>query len=289
MKTWMALSLALVLCTPAAAAESDPAGEVQRRLEIGERRYLDQDYRAAVEVLAAVLGDPVATNAERARAFEYIGLSWLILGKPKKAREAFEDLLSIDPHYTLTDPSRSPKLRQFFEQVREKFVPGYGGGPAGQAELEHDAPRGAVAGRPIEIAAVVQRSETPVAQVTLQARQRGLLTFSGRPLTPTDGAFRLRFTPPADPAGYVLEYYLEASDERGRVLGRIGSPERPIALEVRGAQAARDRLWYRRWWVWTLIGVGAGALVVGAAVGATQGRAPDGSLPPGRVSLGLSF
>src|SRR5437588_693803 len=86
--------------------------------------------------------------ALRARAYEYLGMSWLILGKKPRAREAFEELLAIDPHYTLSDPSRSPKLREFFDDVRASFLPGYGRAE-GEAELEHAAPTAATAGRPI--------------------------------------------------------------------------------------------------------------------------------------------
>ena len=47
-------------------------------------------------------------------------------------------------------------MREFYDNVRASFVPGYGHA-AGDAELEHAAPTGATAGRPLEMQAVVIR------------------------------------------------------------------------------------------------------------------------------------
>ena len=106
----------------------------------GAARYQNQEYRAAIEAFDAVVHDP-SRRATIARAPTSTsacrGSSW---AKRRKARAAFEELFAIDPHYTLSDPSHSPKLRQFFEEVRTSFVPGYGKGE-GEAELEHARPR----------------------------------------------------------------------------------------------------------------------------------------------------
>ncbi|MDB4967530.1 MAG: hypothetical protein JWN44_3219 [Myxococcales bacterium] len=282
----VAVALGAGIPTPAAAAE-DPQDAVRARLAEGEKRYQDQEYRAAVEALTAVVKDPVATRDLRARAYEYLGMSFLILGKKPRAREAFEELLAIDPHYTLSDPTHSPKLREFYDDVRASFVPGYGHS-GGEAELEHDAPTGATAGRPLEIKAVVIRGAPLVQSVTLHARRRGLLTYGANAMRGQDGRFQSSYTPPRENDSYTLEYYVEARDEKGRVVARVASPERPIALPVQGAPIP-PLPWFKRWYVWAAVG----AVVAGAAVGGivygTSERAPRGSLPPGQVSLGLTF
>jgi len=285
----LALGLA-VLLLPAAAARGDsgPAGDaVRAHIAEGERRYGEQEYRACIEAFTAVLADATSTRDQRARAYEYIGLSWLILGKKQRAREAFEDVLSIDPHYTLSDPSHSPKLREFFEEVRASFLPGYGRG-ATEAELEHSAPTGAVAGRAVEVIAVATRGGQVVRDVTLHSRRQGMLTFGGERLQAEGGRYRLMFYPPKESTDYVLEYYLEARDARGRVVARVASPQQPLSLPVRGAPTP-PAAWYRRWYVWAAVGaVVAGAVIIGAVAGSAQ-SAPAGTLPPGKVSLGLSF
>jgi hypothetical protein len=212
---------------------------------------------------------------------------------PRQAKEgarAFEELLAIDPHYTLSDPSHSPKLREFFDDVRSSFVPGYGKS-AGEAELEHDAPTGATAGRPLEMQVVVIRSAQLVRAVTLYARRQGLLGFVAAPMRGEGGRYRLTYAPPRDVVDYTLEYYVEARDDRGRVVGRVASPERPIPLAVHGVPApvAAPPAWYKRWYVWAAVGaVVAGGALAGIVAGTAE-HAPKGSLPPGTVSLGLTF
>ncbi|HEX9102020.1 MAG TPA: tetratricopeptide repeat protein, partial [Polyangia bacterium] len=237
----------------------------------------------------AVVHDPIAARADRARAYEYLGMSWLILGKKPKARAAFEELLAIDPHYTLSDPSHSPKLREFFEQVRSSFVPGYGKSE-GEAELEHDAPTGATAGRPLEMHVVVIRGAPLVRAVTLYARRQGLLEYAAAPMRGEGGRWKLSYAPARDVADYTLEYYVEARDDKGRVVARVASPERPIPLAVHGVPASLGPTpWYKRWYVWAAVGaVVAGGAIAGAVAGTAE-KAPKGSLPPGTVTLGLRF
>ncbi|MGZ3405721.1 MAG: hypothetical protein ACXVAN_04700, partial [Polyangia bacterium] len=253
------------------------------------QRYQSQEYRAAIEAFDAVVHDPIATRVDRARAYEYLGMSWLILGKKAKAGAAFEELLAIDPHYTLSDPTHSPKLREFFEEVRTSFVPGYGKSE-GEAELEHDAPTGAVAGRPLEMQVVVIRGAPLVKQVTLHQRRQGMLEYAAEPMRGDGGRWRLSYAPPRDVVDYTLEYYVEARDDKGRVVARVASPERPIPLGVHGVPVAMAPTpWFKRWYVWAAVGgVVAGAAVAGVVAGTAE-KAPKGSLPPGTVSLGLRF
>jgi tetratricopeptide (TPR) repeat protein len=260
------LAVAIAVAAPAIAADN-PQDAVRARMTEGEERYQNQEYRAAIEAFDAVVHDPIATRDDRARAYEYLGMSWLILGKKPKARAAFEELLAIDPHYTLSDPSHSPKLREFFEEVRSAFVPGYGKSE-GEAELEHDAPTGATAGRPIEMQVVVIRGAPLVHDVTLHARRQGLLEYASAPLRGEGGRWKLSYSPPREVADYTLEYYVEA---RGV----------PVVVA--------PQPWYKRWYVWAAVGaVVAGGAVIGAVAGTAE-KAPKGSLPPGSVSLGLRF
>jgi tetratricopeptide (TPR) repeat protein len=279
--------LATISAPPAYA--DNPQDPMRARMTEGEQRYQNQEYRAAVEAFDAVVHDPIATRPDRARAYEYLGMSWLILGKKPKARAAFEELLAIDPHYTLSDPSHSPKLREFFEEVRSSFVPGYGHG-AGEAELEHDAPTGATAGRPLEMHVVVIRGAELVRAVTLFARRQGLLDYASAPMRGEGGRWKLSYAPARDVTDYTLEYYVEARDDKGRVVARVASPERPIPLPVHGVPVAfAPTPWYKRWYVWAAVGaVVAGGAIAGVVAGTAE-KAPKGSLPPGTVSLGLRF
>ena len=65
--------------------------------------------------------------------------------------------LDIDPGYQLRDPSGSPKVRAFFEQLKKQLIPNYD--PNAGAELEHAAPTAATARRPLAIAARAPRGQ----------------------------------------------------------------------------------------------------------------------------------
>ena len=279
--------LGLLLPLLMALGPADPGARVRVRLDAARKLYEAQEYLAAIETLRPILGDPVATRAQRAQALEYLGLSYLILGKKGHAREAFENLLAIDPNYTLRDPSNSPKLRAFFEEVKSAFVPGYK--PTKPAVMEHAAPVGAVAGRPVEIVAHVTDGAKRVADVTIFWRRRGLLEYSKDDLGNAGGdeaRFRGFVTPPAETVAYVLEYYLEAHDAVGRVLSRIGTPEEPLALDVAGAPIPPPP-WYKRWWFWSAVGGAVAAGTVAGILVGTEKHAPPGSL--GTVGLEIRY
>jgi hypothetical protein len=126
--------------------------------------------------------------------------------------------------------------------------------------------------------------------VTLYARRQGLLEYATAPLRAEGGRWKLSYTPARDVADYTLEYYVEARDDKGRVVARVASPERPIPLLVHGVPIVTGPTpWYKRWYVWATVGaVVAGGAIVGAVAGTAE-KAPKGSLPPGTVSLGLRF
>ncbi len=258
-----------------AFAAGDAGARVRARLAKGKQLYVDQEYRQAVRELAPVARDPAATRAQKLAALELLGVCWLILGDEGKAREAFEDLLAIDAGYQLRDSAGSPKILEFFAEVKQAYVPD---AASGQAALEHAAPSSAVAGRKLELAAQITAGADVVKELVVRWRRRGELEYRDVPMRAAKhGRHRAAFTPPLDPTGYTLEYYLEARDLGGRPVGRAGGPENPLALRVRGASAAPSASWYRRWYVWA----GAGVVLVGSALiigAASADEAPAGTL-----------
>ena len=270
---------ALVLCLGVLAPRSAPAApdggaRVRARLEKGRALYEEQDYRLAIRELAPVKRDPAATRAQKLEALELLGLCWFIVGSEDQAREAFEDLLAIDAGYQLREASGSPKIEAFFERVRMEYVPG---SPDARASLEHSAPPGAVAGRRVELAADVTSGADVVREVAVKWRRRGELGYQAVAMRRAGGdRWRARFTPPPDPSGYVLEYYVEATDLAGAPVARAGGPETPLALPLRGA-AALGAPWYQRWYVWAGTGAAVlGAVAIGAA--AASDSAPESTL-----------
>ena len=164
--------------------------------------------------------------------------------------------------------------------MRSSCVPGYGKSE-GEAELEHDAPTGATAGRPLEMQVVVIRGAQLVRKVTLFARRQGLLEYTATAMRGEGGRWKLSYAPPRDVADYTLEYYVEARDDKERVVARVASPERPIPLPVHGVPAAVGPTpWYKRWYVWAIVG---GAVAAGGAATAIYFGTRTESTPLGYV------
>lgn len=265
-----------------AAAAPDAGERVRQRLERGKALFDDLEYRKAIRTVAPVTKDSAATRAQRLQAFELIGLSHLILGEEDLAREAFQDLLAIDPGYQLRDDTGSPKIRDFFDRVKREYVPGYDTNAA--AELEHSAPRSATAGRRVELEVTVKEGIGLVKDVVAIYRRRGVLAYtkSVHFRRVRKRLWRARFKVEASKEPYHLEYYVEARDISGRALGRVAGPETPLAIPV-NAGGTGARPWYGRWYV---IAGGVAAAGIGAVLIGTSGEsAPKGSLDPGRITL----
>lgn len=283
MIAWLCAASAVLVSTPVATAAPSASDRVNKRLARGLELFGELEYRQCIRELAPVPKDPAATRAQRLRALELIGQSHLILGDEARAREAFQDLLAIDPGYQLRDDTGSPKIRDFFDAVKRAYVPGFDAGHV--SELAHSAPEGAVAGRRVELAVEVTGGPEHVKSMVVLVRRRGVLGYGkGIELRRLDEArWRARFDAPASGDAYVLEYYVEARNIAGGAVGRVGGPETPLALTV-AAGHERTRPWYqRRWYV---IAGGAALVGIGTALLVTSGGdAEDGTLPPGRVTL----
>ena len=275
----MGRAVALLLVLLPSIAFADAGARVRERLEAGRKLYQELEYRKAVRELAPIKTDQAATRAQRLEALELIGLASFILGDEEGAREAFEDLLSIDAGYELREASGAPKIKAFFDEVKKAYLPDYQP-PTVRVGLEHDAPTGATAGRRLELDAHVTAGEDVVKQIVLFWRRRGVMAYGEAPMfEQTDGRWRVKLTPPADPAGYVIEYWIEARDIGGKSVARVGGPETPLTISVKGALAEpTESPWYKKWYVWA----GAGAVLfvgIGAyGIATTISDVPSGSL-----------
>ena len=285
--TWLLVTL-VATATPAFVgwsaapvdAAPDAGARVRKQLELGQDFFADMEYKEAIRVLLPVTRAGAATRAQRLRAYELIGQSYLILGDKSRARAAFEELLAIDSGYQLREATESPKIRDFFAAVKRDYVPD---SVAASAELEHSAPPSATGGRRVELEVVVKHGAEEVKGIAAVVRRRGVLAYTRSVALRRigDRRWRARFRAPASAEPYVLEYYIEARDLGGRSVGRVAGPETPLSFPVDAGGTRRS--WYRRWYAVA----GATALVgIGAALLVTSGdSAPTGSLQPGRVTV----
>ena len=275
----LGLALACASLAPRAAHADEP--KVSRALDRAEHLFDEQEYAKVVTALRPVLTDAAATRAQQLRALELTALAQLIVGDDAAARASFERLLTIDPGYQLRDPSGSPRIRRFFDDVKADVVPGFT--PDLVAELDHAAPPEAPAGRRLEIDVRATSGTENVKEVVLLVRRRGEQDYREVAAAFRGGArWRVRLTPEPSDSPYALEYYVEGRGLGGGAVARVASPEAPLSITIT-AGTAPTRRWYRRWYVWA----GAGALaavLAGATIAATYGQ-NDGTLPPGSVTL----
>jgi hypothetical protein len=260
-------------------ADAD-AQAIEKYLARGKQLFDDQEYAAVIQALTPVTRDARATRAQRLRALELIALSHFIRNDQGAARATFERILDIDPGYQLRDTSGSPKIREFFDELKRRLIPGYN--PDAGADLEHAAPTAGAAARPIELEVRATRGGERVFELVVATRRRGELGYRFTAGAPRgEGKWRFRVTPEPSSKPYVLEYYVEARDAGGAPIARIAAPDAP--LEIALAAGVRDRRqWYRRWYVIAGAGAVVAAGVTGIAVAATRGPGP-GTLPPGSV------
>jgi hypothetical protein len=279
------LLAALIAATPQLSApriaHAQPADARARKLlEAGERFFADLEYRKAIQVLLPVTRDPAASRAQRVRAWELIALSRFIVGDRGGARTAFERVLEADPGFQLRDTSGSPRIREFFDEVRADVL---GAGTTADVDLELAAPRAGTAGTRLELELRATRGARSITEVVVLHRTVGVLAYDTSPArNVADDRWRATVRLDAARRAYTIEYYVEARGAGGSVLARVATPDAPLVLEISPGEGA-VRPWYGRWYVIA----GAAAVAAGATGAVILGtRGPgDGSLPPGTVTV----
>ena len=112
--------LCLFLVLSSTRVLADGPVDIAGMLADGDKRYGDLDYRGAAEISERAARDEHATPVEKIRGWERSGLSWLVMGQRSLAREAFDQLFTLDPGHIVDDPSLSPRQREFIDDVRKR-------------------------------------------------------------------------------------------------------------------------------------------------------------------------
>ncbi|MEM9193445.1 MAG: hypothetical protein AAGF12_30000 [Myxococcota bacterium] len=277
--------LSLVTASTGSAQSAGPDIEARRFVEEGQRLYRELDFIAAVDSLERSLAVAGASDAVRLEALEYLGSAFVVLEREDDAREAFRRMFAIDPYRLVREPSGSPKISRFVEEVRASLVSDAALDPA--VRVVPRLPRAIRAGtvRDIEVA-VESSAPDRVLSVVAFVRTEDETTWQ-RVAGPSTSGTRFIELPAFDRPGEV-ELYLVARDPAGAVVSRAGSPQTPLLLSVRaGSPSEPSTSVLETWWFWTLVGVIAVGTGVGLGVALSGGESEPGTLPPGRVELPL--
>ena len=198
-------------------------------------------------------------HEDHVRLYEQLGIAYTYLERKEDALEAFDMLLTLDPGYAISY-TLSPKVTFLFEKARKRSR----SRPAPQIslswprDLEVDDPV------PLDVEVVADpRGLLERAEVFVRLKGDGSFEVKSLELAPV-GEYRQLMLPavtdePARPE--VLQLYLVAYDEEGNQVLRVGDEERPREI---GLGYDEPPPWYRRWWVWTIVG---GVVAVGTGLG----------------------
>ena len=86
-------------------------------LERADGLYVQAEFDAAIALLTECMEGEAFSEAERARAYRLLGLSYIGKGQMAEARTAAEDLMALDPAYEPDPADDPPTWQQLVEEV----------------------------------------------------------------------------------------------------------------------------------------------------------------------------
>lgn len=270
------VSALVALATGPARAQEFPDNPL---IQQGVDLYNDMEYEASVDMLQRALVRAENVPDQKIAIFKYLALDHLVLGRMEDARQAFRQLLAIHPEYQLDPAIFSPDHVQFLEGVRQQWEaegrPGWI--PPEQrlrsVAVDHQLPDQAARGESLELTATVNDQDGRMARLVLAYRPAASPGFVRIETVPGPQGYSA-VVPGDQLAPPVIEYFFEALDAGGTVVGGRGDERVPLRVPV---PAEEDGGIVTQWWFWTVIGVAvvAGiAIPVGLTVGGGGGEGP---------------
>lgn len=274
--------VALASSMPSAAGGQRGSGKIGQ----AESDFANLDFEGALTKLADAELTPGNSREELVRIFSLRGLCLISLGREQEAGRALGAALSIDPGFRL-DPDLSPRYQEPFGKLLD----------SGVAPLSVDVslPDRVVFGNPVPVK--VKLSADPAGlsgKLVFRHRRAGVKKYSTIRIRLTLDKPISFYLPPgtwAVEGTSPLEWYAELLDRHGGKLLRRGADDHPLRVPVE----ARKKIelstagpigtpapvvesapaWYRRWWVWAIIG-GAAVAAGGTAAAIYLSRSSTG-------------
>jgi hypothetical protein len=247
-------------------------------LEKAKSLYRKLQYVDVVKRLERALKVKRNTKGQLCEIYSLMGTVHVVLGKEKAARRAFKQLLTIDPGYSL-DPGISPKILGLFQRVKRELAP-----PA----TFRTKPR--VYTRPGEYPRVQVELADPgktVEQVDLWCRDPKGKFRRKTMKSHSKGRYSGYLPVKAEeyPGGFRLAYFIQAKGSQGKILAGQGSQAKPFIFTIPATPppvekpVAVSSPWYKKWWIWTAVGV----VVVGVSVGVGVAASDSTDVPVGSL------
>jgi hypothetical protein len=285
--------LFLVAACAALTVTSAPPAEAQTKttttpqlLERASDLFYDQQYEESIQTLSAALLRPGTPIEQRVDIYRLLAYNYITLKRTEEADGAVRGLLVLKEDFKLPE-SESPRFRDFFRQVRDKWLeegkPGKTAeGKPAEAEkpigMKHASPAQVEPGTAVKLTCSLDDPSKRVGGVKLNYRTGSKGKFITTNATGTAKEYSAEI-----PASVVkpplVEYYLEAVDENGLPLASRGDAAAPLRVVVPGGED--DFLTSP--WFWVPVG----AAVVGGAIltAVLISSSDDGAATTSRVTI----
>jgi len=271
--TTLCVATLLLLALPHAA--SAEVADLEAARAMVER----QEYEAGAEAMQRALQSGTLSPEQLVVVYRGLAECAAALRRPDQARDAFQRLLVIDPDHFVAS-TESPLIREPFEQAQAHWQ------QSPPPRISYEPPETIPAGEALSLDIELDATTVPGIHDSVRLHLRH-----------PEGHFVERNMPGGElviPAALCtdverIQFFLSVHDEYGNVSARVGSEEEPLVVLVGEAERENDsrteggdRPWYRRWWVWTIVG----AVVLGVAIGVPAGVAASASDDPCVQTLG---
>jgi hypothetical protein len=256
-----------ILAGPGDASFAQPSAKspTTQLIQRGSALFEDQQYEESMQMLLAALVRPGSTDVEKTEIYRLLAYNYIILKHPDEADAAVRHVLVIDEGFALP-PTESPRFRDFFANVKRKWVEeGKPGKPTSAApvvekpiRMQHTSPPEVPAGVTIKLTGTVEDPDNRVRGVQLAYRPGAKAPWVTVAASYTLGEFRTNI-PGTAVKPPLVEYYVAAVDKNGLPLMSRGDAALPLRIVVprEGGVLTSPALW-----------VPLGLAVVGGAVAA---------------------
>jgi hypothetical protein len=270
------MMIAAAVCWPGAAlAQKGGKQTVAGLIKKGEAFYDDQRYEESIQTLSAALLRPEISKGEKLAVYKLLAFDYILLGKNEEADGAVRGLLVTDESFALPT-SESPRFRDFFTDAKKKWVaegkPGLKADAtvAAKAEavkIKHASPAQVKRGTEIRLTGEIEDPEALVARVRLYYRHGSTGKYKSVRVKYAVRKFSVEI-PSAAVEPPLVEYYLEALDEKGMPVGTRGDADTPLRVAVpeRGSIIKSP-------WLWVPVSIAVvAAIVIPVAIVASRTR-----------------
>lgn len=244
--TWVVvMSLALVART-AAAQDKQAIKKIEDLNRIAMEDYDLTDFESAKKKLtdALVLAKKSKLDKHKVAAMTNLNLGIVYgagLKDPDNAKLYFIAAVEIDPSIQIPVAYKDPSLQRMLDEAKAMVGGGPGGGGGGGAVasdpvetvvgLEHSEITEAEGGKPIRVSVKVG-ADLKAKQVILYYRPQRAEDFTPVPMKPAGGAAYEADIPAEATSGDYVHYYIEARNEKAKVVATKGSAGSPNVIDV---------------------------------------------------------